>query len=240
MKKMIAAMLLGMSLMVSVTGCGTESTESKTEQSSSDAQKAETEKDESEKEEESTSSDVAPVSAFEYELTDDGNAKIISYDGMNEYKEVIIPDEIDGHKVTELGYVDEWTENGTISGLFTNDTTIEKVTISDSVEVMGPNLFANCTNLKEVIIGANVKEIQEMEFMNTAIEEITLPESLEKLRYGAFTGCYSLKSAIVGNKLTNIDQSNFKLVNDNFTLKCPSGSAAETYAIENEINYVTE
>ncbi len=240
MKKMIAAMLLGMSLMVSVTGCGTESTESKTEQSSNDAQKAETEKQESEKEEESTSSDVAPVSAFEYELTDDGNARITDYNAVNEYKEIVFPEEIDGYKVTELGHVGTGSASNTVAGVLSNDEKVEKVTIPDTVEVIGPSVFANCTNLKQVDFGNCVKEIQEWAFLNTAIEEITLPDSLMELKYGAFTYCYSLESVTVGASLVTIDINNFKLVNDNFTLKCPSGSAAETYAIENEINYVTE
>ncbi len=238
MKKMIAAMLLGMSLMVSVTGCGTESTESKTEQSSNDTQKAETEKQESEKEEESTSSDVAPVSAFEYELTDDGNARIIDYNALNEYKEVVFPEEIDGYKVTELGHVDEGSASNVVMGVLSNDEKVEKVTIPDTVEVIGPNVFTNCTNLKEVNLGNGVKEIQIAAFSNTAIEEIVLPDSVEKLQIGAL-GAYSLKSVTVTANLTTIEKGSF-VVGGDLVMYGPAGCAAESYAAEEGYSYVVE
>ena len=157
---------------------------------------------------------------------------------MNEYKEVVFPEEIDGYKVTELGHVDEGSASDVVMGVLTNDEKVEKVTIPDTVEVIGPSVFTNCINLKEVNLGNGVKEIQTAAFLNTAIEEIVLPESLVELKYGAFS-TYSLKSATVTANLTTIEIGSF-ISGEDFVMYGPAGCAAESYAAEEGYSYVVE
>ena len=153
-------------------------------------------------------------------------------------KRLYFPEEIDGYKVTELGHVDEGSASNVVMGVLSNDEKVEKVTIPDTVEVIGPNVFTNCTNLKEVNLGNGVREIQIAAFSNTAIEDIVLPDSVEELQLGAF-GTYSLKSVTVTANLTTIDSGSF-ICGEDFVMYGPAGCAAETYANEKGYNYVVE
>ncbi len=106
------------------------------------------------------------------------------------------------------------------------------------MEIIGPDVFINCTNLEEVVLGENVKEIQESAFVNTAIKEIVLPASVTKIKRGSF-GTYSLKSVTVTANLSDIENGSF-VGGDGFVIYGPAGCAAETYANEKGYNYVVE
>ena len=80
------------------------------------------------------------------ELQDDGTLKISKYIGSDTV--YVIPDEIDGKKVTSIGY-----------SAFENLTSLTSVTIPDSVTDIGFQAFHNCTSLKSVTIPASVISI---------------------------------------------------------------------------------
>ena len=81
--------------------------------------------------------------------------------------EVVIPEEIYGVKVTEIGY-----------HAFSYRTSLTSVTIPDSVTTIGWMAFEGCTSLTNVTIPDSVTTIQSEAFFNcTSLTEIKVSES---------------------------------------------------------------
>lgn len=83
---------------------------------------------------------------FEYEYTDDGNVSITKYIGTG--GDVIIPNEIDGKAVTEIGGFDP--------GIFQDYTNLTSIIIPEGVITIWDNSFTNCTGLTSVTIPSSV------------------------------------------------------------------------------------
>ena len=117
---------------------------------------------------------------FDYELADNGTAMIYGYHGNA--KEVKIPDTINGNVVTQI---DRFA--------FSNESTIEKVTIPEKVDVISTLAFYNCSSLKSINIPDGVKWISDDAFQDcVSLESIEIPGSIESLNIGIFAGCTSL------------------------------------------------
>ena len=91
-----------------------------------------------------------PVSdGFSYDVMDDGNVSIVYYSGSD--KDVVIPDTIDGKKVTNLG--------AKALGTDYENSPVETITIPESIEyISAENPFFYCTSLKEIITDPGNKE----------------------------------------------------------------------------------
>lgn len=79
---------------------------------------------------------------YEYIVLGDETACIKKYNGEDE--ELIIPDKLDGIRITGIG-----------DYAFLGKTNLKKITISDSVESIGINPFAQCKNLLNINISPN-------------------------------------------------------------------------------------
>ena len=90
---------------------------------------------------------------YEYQILDDGTAEITKYNG--EDTEVMIPSEIDGHKVIAIG-----------SDAFSGCSTITSITIPDGIETICFDAFGWCENLKNITIPESVKSIENYLFEN--------------------------------------------------------------------------
>ena len=86
--------------------------------------------------------DVKTSGDYEYIVLDDGTAYITHYNGNDE--KVIIPEKLDGIRVTGIWDYAFWDK-----------TNLKEITISDSVESIGINPFAQCKNLLNINISAN-------------------------------------------------------------------------------------
>lgn len=103
-----------------------------------------------------------------YTENDDGTLTITRYRGKEE--KVIIPKQIDGKDVTVIGqeafcyniYIRSLKLPNTLkeikNGAFLN-TPLEYVEISESIELLGAYSFANCKNLKTVVIFSSNLEL---------------------------------------------------------------------------------
>ena len=146
---------------------------------------------------ESQESVSATYGDFEYDSVDD-YCTIIKYNGSA--ANVTIPSEIDGYKVLSI-----W------QGAFYNCTSMESVTIPNSIEYFGLGAFSGCTNLKNIDIrtsGNNIIRICDSAFNGcTSLKSIVIPGNVEFLWVAGgctFGGCTSLKNVVIENGVTVI------------------------------------
>ncbi len=136
---------------------------------------------------------------YEYTLADDG-AVLSKYVGANDPVEVVVPSEIGGKPVVELGY-----------RLFRNKKSLKKVTVPDSVKRIGESAFDDDESLSTVVLSKNVETIDKYAFRScTALSDITLPDSLKSIEEDAFTACASLKSIDLPDGLTKLGYTCFE------------------------------
>ena len=147
---------------------------------------------------ESQESVSATYGDFEYTLENDYTCAITKYNGSA--ANVTIPSEIDGYKVLSI-----W------QGAFYNCTSMESVTIPNSIEYIGVGAFSACTSLKNIDIrtsGNNIIRICDSAFNGcTSLKSIVIPGNVEFLWVAGgctFGGCTSLKNVVIENGVTVI------------------------------------
>jgi hypothetical protein len=165
-------------------------------------------------------SNAAPMDAFEYTIRDDNTACILRYSGKD--TDVVITSQIDGTPVTEIGQY-----------AFEAATTVESITIPDTVTKIGEFAFQDCESLKTVNIPASVTELSRGTFACcTSLEEITIPASVTVADRELFTGC-GLVDLHVQNP--SLEYASWGL--EDMTSKCmihaPEGAAILTWAQNN-------
>ena len=105
---------------------------------------------------------------------DDGTLKIAKYVGND--KTYVVPAEINGKKVTEIGI-----------SAFGNCTEMTSVTIPDSVTNIDWTAFYGCTSLETVTIPESVISIGNEVFYNcTSLKEVTIPAGVTSIGSNAF------------------------------------------------------
>lgn len=133
---------------------------------------------------------------FTYSELDDNCVMLIRYTGSD--TDVIIPSEINGHRVTFL------------EETFSRNKDIKSVTIPESVEAIGDSAFGGCSNLESVQIGENVKGLGYYAFGGcTSLKEITLPQSVGYIGNRAFNSCYALEEITLPQNVENIGEGAF-------------------------------
>lgn len=102
--------------------------------------------------------------------------KITGYDG--ESTELVIPAEVEGHKVTAIE-----------DKAFQGNATITSVTIQSGITRIGHQAFQGCQNLQKVILPATItdwrdsagNDYKSSAFQGcTALEEVTIPSTIER------------------------------------------------------------
>ena len=106
-----------------------------------------------------------PKPVFTYSLDDDGNATITGYTGN--VSALVIPDEIDGHKVIALG-----------DNAFKGKKLLEYVEIPNNVVKIGSYVFAN-TSLTDLKLPEKLTYLGRCVLSgNTGVTEIVIPKTL--------------------------------------------------------------
>ena len=128
---------------------------------------------------------------------DDGTLEITKYLGNS--ATCVIPGEIDGKKVTEIG-----------DSAFKGCTELTSITIPDGVIGIGNKAFSDCTSLETVTIPASVTYVRDSAFYGcTSLKSVTIPESVTYIGGYAFAECYSLKYADIPANVSGIGLSPF-------------------------------
>lgn len=131
--------------------------------------------------------------------------------------------------------------------------TEERVTIPDTVEVVGESAFENnqkvqfvvipksvkrleayvfwgCNNLEEVVLGKGLTAVDEYSFAGcTGLKQITIPENIQSIDAQAFAGCVNLTDIYIPATVTGIAEDAF-LNCDNVTIHADDGSVAAQFA----------
>ncbi len=134
---------------------------------------------------------------------DESTGTIIQYIG-NE-SEVVIPSEINGVKVTNIG-------DGAFSSSsnLSNCNNITKVTIPDSVISIGDYAFSGCEKLEDVVIPDSVTSIGDYAFLRcNSLSSVTIPDSEVSIGDGAFENCAGLLKITLPNNKISIGDSAF-------------------------------
>lgn len=147
------------------------------------------------------------------------------------------------------------------SGAFTSCKNLEELVLPDSITYMGDSLAFQRNNLKKVTLPSNIQSISEMSFYEcSALEEVNMPQSLKSIGWSAFDKCSNLTKITIPEGVKSIDTDAFtectslKVVNipasveyigfrafhkcsDDLIIEGYSGSAAENFAVENNIKF---
>ena len=145
----------------------------------------------------------------------DGNGTITGLVDTSYAGELIIPEYVNGEKITSIGEL-----------AFQTCYSITKVVIPDSVTSIGLYAFSNCYNLTEavipygitsllgtfigcgnlskVVIPDSVVEINNGAFMGTDLSEVIIPDSVTFIGTQAFANCSLLTEVIVQDSVTRI------------------------------------
>ena len=90
---------------------------------------------------------------------------------------------------------------------FDTCTSLQSITIPDSVTHIGYFAFTYCTSLQSVTIPDSVTYIGDLAFEDChSLQSITIPDSVTHIGYWAFRNCSSLESVTIGSGLTAIGQ----------------------------------
>lgn len=91
-----------------------------------------------------------------------------------------------------------------------NCNNLVSITIPNSVVSFG-RAFAGASNLKSIIIGTGIMEIERFAFSNcTKLVSVSLPDTIKKLDYESFSGCSSLASIFLPKSITELGSNVFK------------------------------
>ena len=123
--------------------------------------------------------------SYGYIILDDGTVEIDIC--RSDPKELIVPDQLDGRKVTRIG-----------DSAFLICSKITSITIPDSVTSIGAGSFSGCRSLTSITIPDSVTSIGNEAFFGCiSLTSITIPNSVTSIGVNPFESCDKLTSIIV-------------------------------------------
>ena len=113
---------------------------------------------------------------------------------------------------------------------FENNQKVQLVVVPKSVKRMDAYVFWGCDNLEEVVLGKGLTAVDEYAFAGcTGLKQITIPENVQSIDAQAFAGCTNLMDIYIPDTVTNIADDAF-LNCDNVTIHADEGSVAAKFA----------
>ena len=166
-------------------------------------------------------------SDFGYEVYGD-NVTITVFKG--EYSDVIIPEEINGKKVT-----------GITSEVFANNDIIKTVFIPGTIKSIGTDVFYNCKNLKSVTFDDGTESLYYNAFRDClSLAEINIPKSLTYISSNAFNNCPSLIDIEIDMDNTTLKSVDNVIYKGNVLVLYPGGKTSQVFEIANDITMIED
>lgn len=113
---------------------------------------------------------------------------------------------------------------------FENNQKVQFVVIPKSVKRLDAYVFWGCNNLEEVFLGKGLTAVDEYSFAGcTGLKQITIPENVQSIDAQAFAGCINLTDIYIPATVTGIAEDAF-LNCDNVTIHADEGSVAAQFS----------
>lgn len=113
---------------------------------------------------------------------------------------------------------------------FENNQKVQFVVIPKSVKRLDAYVFWGCNNLEEVVLGKGLTAVDEYSFAGcTGLKQITIPENIQSIDAQAFAGCVNLTDIYIPATVTGIAEDAF-LNCDNVTIHADEGSVSAQFA----------
>jgi hypothetical protein len=94
---------------------------------------------------------------------------------------------------------------------FKDCTNLTEIIISNNIKEIGKYCFHNCTNLSNIIIPTSVNELGKFCFWKCSnLSEINIPTSVKEIGYECFMECSNLTNIIIPISITKIGNDCFK------------------------------
>ena len=133
---------------------------------------------------------------FYYDINEDGES--VSIIGCDLSGDIVIPEEIDGMKVTRIGGGEYFWYGGM-------DIYVTSVKLPESLTSIGAGTFSGCVRLTSINLPESLTGIGEYTFCRcSSLTSINLPESLTSIGKEAFSGCSSLLNIYIPAGVTEI------------------------------------
>ncbi len=148
-----------------------------------------------------------------YTLKSDGKSYFVANMGTCTDTDIIIPNFYNGLPVTSIG-----------GNAFNGQSSLESVTISNSITSIAGYAFANCDSLVSIIIPNSVMNIGDYAFSNCdLLSNISIPNSVTNIGGNAFSNCISLISIDISNSVKEIGDSTFYGCQQLSNISIPNG-----------------
>lgn len=135
---------------------------------------------------------------FTFELLADGTMEVSRCE-RDVSGEVIIPDMVDGKKVTSIG-----------SSAFYY-CKMKAVTIPEGVTKISQEAFSCCKQLEQVIFPKSIVSIESSAFSSCIkLRTVTIPEGITEIPRGAFSSCWRLEQVVFPESVVSIGRSAFE------------------------------
>ncbi len=123
---------------------------------------------------------------------------------------------------------------------FENCYNLTNIHIPDGVTSIGNHAFSGCNSLTNISLPNSIKSIADYTFsVCTSLEYIEIPNGVISIGNMAFYNCSKLSKVIIPKTVTTIASNAFQYT-ENVNILCASNSTAESYAIENGLNYTLD
>jgi len=192
MKRKVVASILTMAMIMSLSGCGSESTQS----NSAAGEVAATQEVASEAATIESAVEVKVNSEDDFRVDDeDGKIVIIGYEG--ESMDVVIPSTIDGKEVVAIGRC-----------AFVNDD-ITSVVCPDTLKEIREEAFENCDCLTDIQFNDGLESVGRLAFNCASLEKVILPDSVTFVDEIAFLCPGTIMEIKLSNSMTEIPSGCF-------------------------------
>lgn len=122
--------------------------------------------------------------------------------------------------------------------VFRYSASLESVRLPAGLTTIPAGLFQHCEALQSIQIPSGVTRIEDSAFAYTALTEIVIPHGVTEIAVYAFQGC-NLTKAVIPASVISMDKYTFESQYEkNLTIYGMQNSYAQTYAQENDINFV--
>ncbi len=136
---------------------------------------------------------------WSYELSGDNITNLKCTNIASVTGNLEIPETIDSHTVTTLGYK-----------AFYECTGITAITLPETVTSFGEDTFYGCSGLTNVTLSENITAIEKYAFQNCmGIKNIVIPNKVTKIEANAFKNCSGLSKITLSNTLTILENECF-------------------------------